>query len=181
MREHFGPVRDAAPKVLVRVAIVLALLEAVYLLLANVALMTPLLRRVVNPAEDVEIEYDWAYSPWPGRLYVKNLAFRVEDYNVQFFVGVERGTLDVRLEELARRRFHAVRVIAEGTTYRMRHKFHDVGKDARRVAAYPPIQGFADPPLYRGPHPPPIPDSEYNLWDVRIENVDAAVREVWIL
>ena len=180
-QERIGSIRAALPKVLLRVAIVLAALEVLYLVLANVALMTPLLRRVVNPADDVEIDYDWAYSPWPGRIYLKNLALRLEDYNVQFSVGIERGMLDVRLEELARRRFHAVRVSAEGTSYRMRHKLHEVGKNARRVAAYPPIPGFSDPPLYRGPHPPPIPDEKYNLWDVRIENVDANVREVWVL
>jgi hypothetical protein len=181
LHERFEGARRAAPFVLLRVALVLALLELSYLLLANVTLLTPLLRSVVNPAEDVELDYDWAYSPWPGRVYVKNLALRVEDYNIQFFVGIERGTLDVRLDELPARRFHAVRVEAEGTTYRMRHKLHDVGKDARRVAAYPPIAGLADPPLYRGPHPPPIPDSEYNLWDVRIENVTTSLREVWVL
>jgi hypothetical protein len=167
--------------VLLRVGLVLALLELAYVVPANLLLMTPLLRRVVNPAEDVELDYDWAYSPWPGRIYVKNLALRVEDYNVQFFVGVERGALDVRIEELLWRRFHAVRVAAEGTSYRMRHKLHAVGLDARRVSAYPPIAGFADPPLYRGPPPPPIPDSEYALWDVQIENVAASIREVWIL
>jgi hypothetical protein len=181
LRERLEGARGAAPFVLLRVALVLALLELSYLLLANVTLLTPLLRSVVNPADDIEIDYDWAYSPWPGRVYVKNLALRVEDYNIQFFVGIERGKLDVRLEELVSRRFHAVRVDAEGTTFRMRHKFHDVGKDARRVAAYPPIAGFADPPLYRGPHPPPIPDSEYALWDVRIENVTTSMREIWIL
>ena len=180
-REGLAWARKAAPTVLLRVLVVLVGLELAYVLVANLVLMTPLLRRVVNPSDDVELDYDWAYSWVPGRVTVKNLALRMEDYNVQFFVGIERATIDVRIEKLALRRFHAVRLAAEGTTYRMRHKLHSVGQDARRVAAYPPIAGFADPPLYRGPEPPPIPDSEYALWEVKIENVSTSLREVWVL
>jgi hypothetical protein len=179
--EAFAGARAAAPKVAVRVLLVLALLQVGYLLIANVLIATPLLRKIVNPAEAVELEYDWAYSPWPGRIHVKNLALRFEDYNIEFQVAVERGALDVRIDELVSRRFHAVKMTAEGTSFRMRHKLHGVGKDARRAAAYPPIPGLADPPLYRGTPPPPVPDSEYALWDVRFDDIDARVREVWVL
>jgi len=63
----------------------------------------------------------------------------------------------------------------------MRHKLITVGDDAERVAAYPPIRGFADPPYYVGLRPPPIPDDEYDLWEVKIENVNASVTELWVL
>jgi hypothetical protein len=62
----------------------------------------------------------------------------------------------------------------------MRHKVHAV-ENARRLAAYPKIEGFADPPLYRGPKPPPIPDSDYDLWQIQVENVVAGVEELWFL
>jgi hypothetical protein len=87
----------------------------------------------------------------------------------------------VRLHDLLRRTFHAERVRAVGTTFRMRHKLHEVGKDGPRVAAFPPIAGFADPPLYRGSEPPPIPDSAYALWEISLADVSAEVREIWIL
>ena len=164
-----------------RALALLLLVNALYLLVANVVLLTPLLRAAVNAHSGVALDYDWAYSPWPGRVVVKNLTLRVEDYNIQFSVGIERSTVDVALRQLVRRRFHADHVKALGTTFRMRHKLHEIGKDGPRVAAFPPIAGFADPPLYRGPEPPPIPDSAYALWEVSLDDVSADVRELWIL
>jgi hypothetical protein len=63
----------------------------------------------------------------------------------------------------------------------MRHKLIAVGDDAERVAAYPPIAGFSDPPYYVGLRPPPIPDADYDLWSVRIEDVTARVSELWVM
>ena len=163
-----------------RLLAVLLALEFAYLTLANVALLTPLVRSFATN-DDMRLKYDWAYSPWPGHVVVKNLSVRFQDYNVQFLVGVERGSLDLSLHELALRRFHVVRLDADAVSYRMRHKVSRVGLEAPRLAAYPPIEGFADPPLYVGPHPREIPDSQYHLWDVRIENITAHVKEVWIL
>jgi hypothetical protein len=161
-------------------AVVLGL-TLLYLGGANLVLVTPLLRNFAADGGDLKLTYDSAYSVWPGRVKVQNLGVRFEDHNVQMFIGIERGTLDVSLHELALKRFHALRVDGENVVYRMRHKLKDVGLDATRVAAYPPIEGFADPPLFKGPPPPPIPDEEYALWDVTIENVTARVKEIWVL
>jgi hypothetical protein len=175
---------DAGPHVVAvawRTAVVMSSLTLLYLGLANLVLKTSLLRDFAAQSDDLRITYDSAYSVWPGRVKVRNLGVRFEDHNVQFFVGVERGTLDVSLHELFLRRFHALRVDGDNVTFRMRHKLHAVGKEGPRVAAYPPIAGFADPPLYTGPPPPPISDEEYALWDVKVEGVTARVKEIWIL
>jgi hypothetical protein len=163
-----------------RLLATLAALEFAYLTLANLTLLTPLLQKVATSG-DIMVRYDWAYSIVPGRVVVRNLRFRVQDHNVQFLVAVERGTLDVSLLELASKHFHALRLDADDVSYRMRHKVSRVGKEGPRLAAYPPIEGFSDPPLFEGPPSPPISDADYNLWDVRIEGITAHVKEVWIL
>jgi hypothetical protein len=151
-----------------------------YLVLANVLLLTPAVR-AFGSADDMRLGYDWAFSPWPGHIIVKNLSVRFQDHNVQFLIGVERGALDVSLHELLSKRVHLLHVDADNVSYRMRHKVSRVGLEGPRLAAYPPIDGFKDPPLFEGPPSPAIPDSQYHLWDVRVEDVKASVKEVWIL
>lgn len=164
-----------------RLLAVVAGLELLYLVIANTILWTPLLKNFAARGDTMNIDYASAFSVLPGRISVRDLHLRIHDHNIEFLVQIERGKLDVSLHELFRKRFHALRVDGERVTYRMRHKLSAVGKEARRVAAYPPIPGFPDPPLFRGPPSPPIPDDKYDLWDVNIENVTAQVKEIWIL
>jgi hypothetical protein len=166
--------------VLWRVLAVLGALDVLYLTLANIALLTPLVRSFATN-DDMRLKYDWAFSPWPGHVVVRNMSLRFQDRNVQFLVGIERGSLDLSLHELVSKRFHLLRLDADDVSYRMRHKVSRVGLEGPRLAAYPPIEGFPDPPLFDRPESPEIPDSKYNLWDVRIENITAHVKEVWIL
>lgn len=170
----------AASAVLSRVLLVLAALELVWVIAANVALKTSLISGLFNSSPDLHISYRSASSPWPGRVRVEGLALRMEDYNVQFLLTIEQARVDVSLLELGKRTFHAVWVDADGVSFKMRHKVHAV-ENARRLAAYPKIDGFSDPPLYRGPKPPPISDADYDLWKIQIENVVARVNELWFL
>jgi len=170
-----------AGRVLWRLGVVLAGLFAVYVLIANLILKTSLLKDFAHTSDELRVDYDSAYSVFPGRIVVRNLTVRFEDYNVEFEIAVERGTLDVSLHELFQKRFHALRVDAKNVAYRMRHKLSRVGSEGPRIAAYPRIPGFPDPPLFRGKRPPPIPDEQYDLWEVVVEGVNADVKEIWIL
>jgi hypothetical protein len=180
-------VRRAGPHaaaVALRTGALLLALTLLYLGVTNLVLASGVIQHLANESHDVRITYASAYSLWPGRVVVRNLGVRLEDHNVQIWVGVPRGTLEVDLLALARRRLHLLRVDGEEVTYRMRHKLSRVGKEGPRVAAYPPIQGFADPPLFSGPAAEPSPGSpgvHDDAWDVDIEHVTALVAEVWIL
>jgi hypothetical protein len=178
---RFGDVRRHVLAVAWRLGVVLAVLTLFYLGVANLILGGGFIARFTEKSDDIRIDYDSAYSVWPGRVVVRNLRVRMEDHNIQFWILVESGFLDISLHELLQKRVHALRVDGENVTYRMRHKLSRVGKEGPRVAAYPPIPGFADPPLFVGPPGVPIPDSEYDLWDVRIDNVTAHVKEIWVL
>lgn len=164
-----------------RVLLVLGGLAAFYLLVGNVLIKSALLKRLANSSPSVQLDYASAYTIFPGRVHVEALRLRSEDYNVQFEVTVESAMVDVSLLELASKKFHALRVRAQGVSFRARHKVHAVGLDARRLAAYPPIAGFSDPPLYVGKEPAPIPESEYDLWEIALDDVEGSVKEIWIL
>lgn len=163
------------------VAAILFCLELVYLCAANLIVRSSLIKDAVGSADGFALDYSSAYSLWPGHVVVRDVSVRVEDFNVQFEVALDRAELDIALSELAFKKFHVTRLVGEGTRFRMRHKILSVGADAERIAAFPPIQGFADPPYYVGLRPPKIPDSEYDLWSVRIQNVTARVSELWVL
>ena len=184
---HFGTRARARVRkkdiaiVAVRVVYVLAGLELAYVLGANAFLRSSGVVALVEGANGVKLDYASAYSVVPGHVHVKRLRLRFEDYNVQFQVLVEKGTLDVGLTELLARKFHVYSLLADGVSFRMRHKAHSVDDSAERFAAYPKIEGFADPPLYQGVKPAATPDDQYDLWQVRIDNVVAHANELWML
>ena len=164
-----------------RVAAVLLFLELLYLGVGNALLRTHAIQDAVASGEGFHLDFGSAYTLWPGHARVRDLSLRVEDYNVQFEVAIARADVDIALAQLLFKKFRVTKLRAEGTRFRMRHKLIAIGDDAERVAAYPPIRGFADPPYYVGVRSPPIPDADYDLWQVRIENVEARVSELWVM
>ncbi|HMA95043.1 MAG TPA: hypothetical protein VKP30_20265 [Polyangiaceae bacterium] len=166
--------------VLLRVLAILIGLELVYIVGANAVLSTTLTRSAVESARGIKLDYGSAYSVMPGRIHVRGVRLRFEDRNVQFQLTIGSGRFDVNLHELANRTFHVRSVRAADVTYRMRDKVHEVGGDEARLAAYAPIEGFTDPPLYKA-EPPITPTPVDKLWRVHIENVIAEVNELWIL
>jgi len=167
--------------VLGRVVAVLLGLELLYVVAANAVLRSSLIKQRVDAADGMHLEYGSASSIWPGRLRVSGFSLRVEDYNVQFLLTLEHAELELGLDELLHKHFHVFHLRAEGVRFLMRHKLHDAKGHGERLAAFPTIAGFADPPLYRGPEPPPIPDDQYDLWQVHIEDVVAHAKELWFL
>jgi hypothetical protein len=168
--------------VLLRVAAVLFALQLVYLIAGNAAIKSQLIRKAVSGSEGFELDYASAYTLWPGHVHVEQLALRVEDYNVQFEVALGSAEVDISLSQLLFKKFRVTRLDASETRFRLRHKLIVVGDDAERIAAYPPIKGFADPPYFVGVRPPPTPpEAARHLWQVRIENVTARVTELWVM
>lgn len=149
--------RDLA-KVLGGVAAVLLFLQLVYLAAANLVLRSQVIQDAVGASEGFALEFSSAYSLWPGHVHVRDVSLRIEDYNVQFEVALGSAEVDIALSELPFKKFHVTKLRAEGTRFRMRHKLITVGEDAERVAAYPPIKGFADPPYFVGVPGPDTPD-----------------------
>src|SRR5690606_14172094 len=51
----------------------------------------------------------------------------------------------------------------------------------RRLDAFPPIEGYLDPPVYKEPPPPPVPEEEDKRFTIELTSVDAKVLELWFL
>ncbi|HXK16227.1 MAG TPA: hypothetical protein VNG33_00385, partial [Polyangiaceae bacterium] len=83
--------------VLARVVAVLVGLQLLYLVAANAVLRSSVIKRRVDAADGMHLEYASASSTWLGRVHVSGFSLRVEDYNVQFLLTIERAELDVGL------------------------------------------------------------------------------------
>lgn len=186
---HFAPRAARAPRReerlprALRVALaVIAGAYVLYLLVANVALGTGLLRSGLNTKPDrLRVEYASAWTLWPGTVVTRDFSMRFQDDNVEFLLDLPRATIDVDLFALTKRTFHARSVRAEGASFLFRHKVHSVEGNAARLAAYPRIPGYADPPLHTAPPKPPIPDDQYKLWTIELDDVAASTRELWVM
>jgi hypothetical protein len=185
VRSGLAGVRARIPKMPRWARVTLSVLAAAYLvflLVMNVLLGTGLFRSLANAnEEELKIEYSSAYSLFPGHVVAKDLTVRFQDANVQFLLTLEDATLDVSLPALTRKTFHVKRVEADGVSFLLRMKTSSTeGKEAR-LAAYPQIPGYSDPPLTSEEEDPPIPEDQYGLWTVHLEEVSASIREVWIM
>jgi hypothetical protein len=173
---RWGPKRSGF-RAATRVALTIALaIEIAYLLVANV-IVSGWLRKWVNGDEAaLKLDFASAWSPWPGRVYARDLLLRVQDTNIQFELRIAAVEVDVALTGLLGRTFRATHVDIDGLRYRFRHKLEEPAKHPALVRALPPIEGFSDPPTLV-PQPPQPRDK---LWTIHITGVDALIEELWV-
>ena len=152
-----------------------------YLTAINLFLYSNGLQLLFKSTNTVNATYQSAFSVWPGVVHVRALRVVFQDKNVQFSLDIERVKARISLTELISRRFHATRVEGSGAAFRMRHRVQPETKDSPWIQTLPPIPEFNAPAVFEPTVPePPIPDSQYNLWTVHLENVDVGVKEVWV-
>ena len=153
-----------------------------YLTAANVILRTHLLRGWLSKHETtLKVEYRSAWSLYPGHVEVRDLLIRTQDRNIQMSVGIERASVRIDLWSLTHRLARFDRVSAEGVAYRMRPRQESLEGGEGRVSAFPPIAGFADPPLVDPASEPPRAEDGHEPWTVELRDVSASVRDVWIM
>ena len=161
------------------VALVVVGLELSYLLGANLVLKTGLIERFINDEpQDLQVSFEKAWTIFPGRLQVQNFALRLQDENVQVWLRIPEARLRVSLHQLLARRFHVDDMKAEGLSFRIRGKISELERDACRARAFPPIDGFPDPPL-ASPEPPE-PGTGREKWTIEIEGIEATIKELWL-
>jgi len=161
----------------------LVAVELFYVLAANAVILSGVIQRAAstNP-QATSLAWDRAWSPWPGRVYVSDLRLQVQDPVQEFGLTVDHAKVDVILWALLHRRFRASHVQAEGVSFRMLLKVKTADDPNGRLAAFPPIEGFARPALSPDPPPPSASAAEVaQLWSVELDQVDAAVSELWFL
>lgn len=165
------------------VAGALALLWGLYVIVGNAILWTGFLEgRLDRNPEKMNVTWKHAYTVLPGRVTVDGFSMRFQDDNVQFLLGIERATFQIDPLALFRRTFHVTHLDGRGTTFRFRHKLDAPDEAKTRAEAFPPIPGYEDPPVKAfGAPKPPIPDSQYHLWSVQLDDVSSSIREVWVM
>ncbi|HEY6561060.1 MAG TPA: hypothetical protein VI072_27480 [Polyangiaceae bacterium] len=165
------------------IALLIALaLELLYVAGATVILRAHLLERWINrDPDELLVTFDSAWSVVPGKVRVHGLRVRVQDSNVQFLLHIDEATADIALFELAKKSFHVTQVKARGTrfSFRTRLELETIAGQEKRLKAYPPIAGFADPPLkgWNVPHR----TLGTRPFRIEIEQVDASFDELWMM
>jgi hypothetical protein len=163
--------------------IALIALELLYVLVANLALSTGLVRKAINLYPDsMLVTHGRAYTVIPGRVHLSDFSMRMQDQNIQFHLTAAHVRVDVHLLALLGKKFHGDHVRCEGVSFRFVHRVQDAAGMESRLAAYPPIPGLARPALFQVPPPPQATQAEIDaLWTVRLDDVEAGLRELWFL
>jgi len=167
----------------IKKCVIFAISVAVLFVVAmNIFLSSHLLSRLLRDPSDVKIDYERAYSLYPGHIHVEKLSLLAYDSNVEWNLLIDTCDFVWKPWHMAKKRFAADHVHGEGISMRIRMKMEGMDATDLITSALPPVPGFSDPPLKQiGPKPPPLTDENYNLWSVSLEDVDAKnVREVWV-
>lgn len=171
---------------LIRSAVAILSLYALYVAAINVFLSTSLFEKVLDQdPETLFISYERGWSLWPGRIQARHLTIRSSDSHVQWVLRIDRCVFDISFFDLAaRKKFHLTRVDGSGVTFEARQRVASPEATPEYVAALPPIPGFDRIPLLTSALPNLLEkwdDRYYHLWSVELENVTANdVRELWI-
>ena len=165
-------------------AVSLAAAEALYLVLMNTFLSTPLFGLVVNGAPNIVfVRYARGWSFFPTRVTARDLSIRAADSNVEWVLTLDEVTFDCSLLELLRMRFQVTRARGSGMELRMRSLVESPRATDEYLRGLPPVDAL--PVVGIKPSEPPSPmtwsDENWHLWTVSLENVVAErVREIWV-
>ncbi len=173
-------------KLLIRLLLALvagfAVLWPLYLVIGNVWLRQGGLERMLNRRpERLAIHWDSAWTVWPGVVHVRGFAMRNQTRVFQWWLAVDRGTVQVDLWDLRDRELRLGPLSGSGAAFRLSRRL-DAPPRLRpaRPELYPPIPGFANPPRAK-PEVLYPPRARRKPWHVRISAMSLDdVREVWI-
>ena len=122
----------------------------------------------------VVMDYDRAWTFWPGTLHLLGYRIRGRDRaHPEFSFATREVYAVVDLPALLHRQFLATHVEVDGLDTRFRVKFDPTERDEaeRERPLLPPIAGFEDPPMKQlGPESPPD-DAHYADWGADLEDV----------
>ncbi len=153
-----------------------------YLLLVNLALAVGLLPHELDmrPSK-VHVAYKSAWTWFPGRVHARELRVVGSDSSMQWQFNLDEVTVRISIWDVLHRQFTGSHVRAHGVVARLRSRLTPSEATQEVLSVLPPIDGLALESVIRPePPPPPLTDEEYNLWAVRLEDIDAqGVHEVW--
>jgi hypothetical protein len=157
-------------------------LWALWVVAAQIFLLTPLFCAVLNHhSPQIHIRYRWAWSVWPGTVHMRGMVLTSQDRKVQWQLGIDRLTTSIAMSELPRKLFHATKVRADGVSFALRRRIPKYQVTPEKLEGLPRIEGFPATPLGEEGPDYDIPDWNYRLWSIWLQDTDAtAVRQIWV-
>jgi len=149
-----------------------------YVLVANVFLATPGLRRFVDKhgRGDVHLTYQRAYSLWPGDLKARGLTVVARDPAFYVQIKADRASTQIRFRDLFQSTVTFSNLWARGVEVRVRPRLGREDVKPEVTAAFPSFQPFEDRPPPDAPPRPAPPD-----WTLKFTGLDArGLRLLWM-
>lgn len=165
------------------ILLLLAALYPLYLAVGNWYLQEGELQKLLNRRpERMSIVWDSAWTSWPGIVHVEGFRIRSQSRVFQWWLAVDRGTVDFDMLSLRNRELLIGGVNGRGASFRLRRRLDAPPRSTlARPDLYPPIPGFENPPDPVPEEIYPRPPRRRKPWHVRISGVQLDdVREVWI-
>jgi hypothetical protein len=175
---RWGAAPRSARLLLAAAGVVLAL-AILPVLATHLLLRTSILRGLLNGnPESLFVEWSGPHVGLPGHVGFDALTLRSNDHNVEFEARLEDVDVRIGLPDLVARRFHARRVRAARLVFRLRELLTRAEATPARLARYPRIPGYPDPPLLE----PEVPQPDKGRpWRVVVEDLAVSrVSEIWI-
>ncbi|MEJ7731232.1 MAG: hypothetical protein WKG00_18700 [Polyangiaceae bacterium] len=161
------------------VLLALAAIWLLYVVVANIGLATSMPKRLLREDPDLFfLEYDTAWTVWPGTVHVRNLALASLEGPV-WLVEARSAELDIDLNALQHTRLHVTRAVGEGVVVRVRTALERDAWGGRREQAMPPIRGYSDAQRAMLPEQQQS-DEEYDRWVIDISGIDVRLEQLWL-
>jgi hypothetical protein len=161
-------------------------LQATYVVVANVLLMTPWLRAAVPHLAKgtTHVTWDRAWTLWWGDVHARGFSMQFDDQRtLQFDLRAERGETRVSLPALFKHHILLHHPRASGVSYRMGLKVPEetVKKMPRRIDAFPPVPPFEPPSVKTFKPNPPVDPAHYDqVWSYELRDLDVDLDELWV-
>jgi hypothetical protein len=152
--------------------------EFFYLLVANSFLRFHWIPALINSdPKSLWLDYDSAWTLWPGIVHLQGTQFRLEDNRIQLHFRLGQAKVNVCLSSLFQKKFEASRLEAKELVFRLRERTPGQPPSPKDLRRLPPIPGTeVDEPLR-----PERKVDRNQLWQVELRNIlIAGLREIWI-
>ena len=130
------------------------IIELAWLAIVNSLLFLPLTQDVINliRPEKFYIQWERAWSPWPGRVYVRDVVTHGNSRSQMWELRAKRVSGSVSLLPLILKRVWARNVRGENVTYRQRPRPREDRDFSANEAWFPPIGDREVTPAVTGPY-----------------------------
>ena len=165
-------------------AVILLAAEALYLPTANLYLNGARLRERLNRhPEKFAIRWEKAWTPWPGRVHLRNVEIRGLSSHVDWYAHIDTLVASYGITPLLRRRVHLSHVRAAGLDYRHRRVTTSEPTDAATQPGLPPLpdltMGTKQWPEINNEAPTGAGGSRRKPWTISADDIDIAIAQLW--